>query len=324
MLFQSSIRKELARSFWCHAGGAGHHRHDHRADPHPGPGFARHRQPAGRDAGHGLLRPRAPADHPDPLAVHCHGQHPVAHVPRQRNGDLVHQRPGAGRLFAPAVSLCLAGAAGHYPDGAVCLALDQPADQGHAKTATSSAATWTASRPAQFQESSSGNRVFFIDRDLAGEKASNNVFIAATEKGKSSITTAQSGRIESRDDAQFLMLSNGQRLENEMGKSALKISDFEEYGVKTDDSGLLGALRARSQAAVHPRTDQRPHAQQPGRAGLAARPGPVGHQLRGAGAGAGQRQPARRAQRQPDFCRCWPSWSTTTWSIWARAGFLSA
>ncbi|SFC55976.1 lipopolysaccharide export system permease protein [Polaromonas sp. OV174] len=90
--------------------------------------------------------------------------------------------------------------------------------------------------PGQFQESSSGNRVFFIDRDLAGEQASNNVFIAATEKGKNSVTTARSGRIETQGDTQFLMLSNGQRLENEIGQSALKISDFEEYGTKTGSS----------------------------------------------------------------------------------------
>jgi lipopolysaccharide export system permease protein len=95
--------------------------------------------------------------------------------------------------------------------------------------------------PGQFQESSSGNRVFFIDRDLAGEQASNNVFIAATEKGKSSITTARSGRIETRDNAQFLMLENGQRLENVIGQSALKISDFEEYGSKTGDVGTASA-----------------------------------------------------------------------------------
>jgi lipopolysaccharide export system permease protein len=95
--------------------------------------------------------------------------------------------------------------------------------------------------PGQFQESSSGNRVFFIDRDLAGEQASNNVFIAATEKGKSSITTARSGRIETRDKAQFLMLENGQRLENVIGQSALKISDFEEYGSKTGDTGTASA-----------------------------------------------------------------------------------
>ncbi len=94
--------------------------------------------------------------------------------------------------------------------------------------------------PGQFQESSSGNRVFFIDRELAGEKASNNVFIAATEKGKSTVTTARSGRLENRDGNQFLMLSNGQRLENDLKTSTLKISDFEEYGVKTSDASILG------------------------------------------------------------------------------------
>ncbi|MEO7954119.1 MAG: LPS export ABC transporter permease LptF [Polaromonas sp.] len=93
--------------------------------------------------------------------------------------------------------------------------------------------------PGQFQESSNGNRVFFIDRDLAGDKASNNVFIAATEKGKSSVTTARSGRVELVGDAQFLMLSNGQRLESMIGETALKISDFEEYGAKTGNSGFF-------------------------------------------------------------------------------------
>lgn len=85
--------------------------------------------------------------------------------------------------------------------------------------------------PGQFQESSGGNRVFFIDRDTKTEKKlSNNVFIAANEKGKSSITTARSGRVEITADSQVLVLENGQRLENENGKTSLKISNFEEYG----------------------------------------------------------------------------------------------
>jgi lipopolysaccharide export system permease protein len=98
--------------------------------------------------------------------------------------------------------------------------------------------------PGQFQESSSGNRVFFIDRNTtgtAGDQSSNNVFIAATEKGKSSITTARSGRVETKEDAQFLILENGQRLENMIGQSALKVSDFEEYGTKTGDANPLTA-----------------------------------------------------------------------------------
>ena len=91
--------------------------------------------------------------------------------------------------------------------------------------------------PGQFQESSSGNRVFFIDRETAeGQKSSNNVFIATNENGKSSITTARSGRIEYTQGTPLLLLENGQRLERTSAKSALKISDFEEYGSKTGDS----------------------------------------------------------------------------------------
>lgn len=96
--------------------------------------------------------------------------------------------------------------------------------------------------PGQFQESSNGNRVFFIDRDAATEqRSSSNVFIAATEKGKSSVTTARSGRVEIRGDSQILVLEKGQRLENEIGKSALKISEFEEYGTKTGDAEVVAS-----------------------------------------------------------------------------------
>ncbi|MDO9400375.1 MAG: LPS export ABC transporter permease LptF [Polaromonas sp.] len=103
--------------------------------------------------------------------------------------------------------------------------------------------------PGQFQESSSGNRVFFIDRDVSQEKASNNVFIASTEKGKNAVTTARSGRIETVGNSQMLLLDNGQRLESQIGKSALKITEFEEYGSKAGNSALInGDLPERSKS----------------------------------------------------------------------------
>jgi lipopolysaccharide export system permease protein len=89
----------------------------------------------------------------------------------------------------------------------------------------------------QFQESANGNRVFFIDRDSSkGQKSSSNVFIASNENGKSAITTARSGQLETVDGAQVLLLRNGQRLESQAGKSAIKISEFEEYGSNTADT----------------------------------------------------------------------------------------
>ena len=90
--------------------------------------------------------------------------------------------------------------------------------------------------PGQFMESSSGNRVFFIDRNQAGGQTSNDVFIAANENGKSSVTTARSGRIENRNDNRFLILEGGQRLEHVAGQPSMKVSEFEEYGTQTGES----------------------------------------------------------------------------------------
>ncbi len=94
--------------------------------------------------------------------------------------------------------------------------------------------------PGQFQESSNGTRVFFIDRETSiDRKSTNSVFIAATEKGKSSITTARSGRIDSSAEGQMLILENGQRIENEIGQSAMKVSEFAQYGSQIGNAAPL-------------------------------------------------------------------------------------
>ena len=91
--------------------------------------------------------------------------------------------------------------------------------------------------PGQFQESQSGNRVFFIDRQVKSDKpSSTNIFIATNDKGKSTVTTASSGRIEMRGDSRFILLENGQRLETEATKSAQKISLFKEHGSRAGDA----------------------------------------------------------------------------------------
>jgi lipopolysaccharide export system permease protein len=86
--------------------------------------------------------------------------------------------------------------------------------------------------PGQFQESAGGKRVFFVDKDASGKQAGSNVFIAATEYGKETLTSARSGRIQRVGPDRILMLGNGQRLETVTGKPELKISEFEEYGIK--------------------------------------------------------------------------------------------
>ena len=92
--------------------------------------------------------------------------------------------------------------------------------------------------PGQFQESSGGKRVFFVDKDSPDNKTGNNVFISATEHGKQSVTSARSGRVETVGDAQFLLLSNGQRLESALDQPDLKISEFDDYGTRIGSAAL--------------------------------------------------------------------------------------
>jgi lipopolysaccharide export system permease protein len=80
--------------------------------------------------------------------------------------------------------------------------------------------------PGQFQESASGKRVFFLDKDTPDNKTGKNIFISTNEHGKETVTSARSGRIENIGDGQFLVLGDGQRLES-TGQQ-LKISEFRE------------------------------------------------------------------------------------------------
>jgi lipopolysaccharide export system permease protein len=116
----------------------------------------------------------------------------------------------------------------------------------------------------QFQENAAGTRVFFIERDDAltstptplssadatataaalASKTARNVFVLSTDAGKQAVTSARTGRIERIEGEQFLLLGNGQRMEQSIvqngtttaEQSALRISEFAEYGVKVGQS----------------------------------------------------------------------------------------
>ena len=83
--------------------------------------------------------------------------------------------------------------------------------------------------PGEFRESAGRNRVFFIDKDTPDGTTANNVFISSIERNLQIITSARSGRIDDVGGARYLLLSNGQRLETTHDKPGLKISEFEEY-----------------------------------------------------------------------------------------------
>lgn len=106
--------------------------------------------------------------------------------------------------------------------------------------------------PGQFQESSNGRRVFFIDKDTADGAEGRNVFIASVERdGSESITSARSGRVEWIAGVQYLVLENGQRLQQPApgGDDGLKLSEFTQYGIQIGggQAGAGGAGGLKSQ-----------------------------------------------------------------------------
>jgi len=108
--------------------------------------------------------------------------------------------------------------------------------------------------PGRFQESANGDRVFFIEKNLSDKQVGSNVFIATREQNKETITSASTGRVQVIGGDKFLILENGQRLEKTPGKSDLTVSVFETYGARigADDSSQRGdtAINAMSTYAL--------------------------------------------------------------------------
>jgi lipopolysaccharide export system permease protein len=94
--------------------------------------------------------------------------------------------------------------------------------------------------PGQFQESASGRRVFFLDKDTPDNKSGRNIFISTLEDGKETVTSARGGRVVPIGDAQVLLLTNGQRMETLPDKT-MRVSEFEEYGSRVSSNALASS-----------------------------------------------------------------------------------
>jgi lipopolysaccharide export system permease protein len=89
--------------------------------------------------------------------------------------------------------------------------------------------------PGQFQTSSDGSKVFFIERDSLDGRTGRNVFILSTTAQAESVTTARSGRIDLEGDDRFLVLERGQRNEQQLHSGEKTLSRFEGYRVLAGD-----------------------------------------------------------------------------------------
>lgn len=95
--------------------------------------------------------------------------------------------------------------------------------------------------PGVFQASSDGQRVFFIERESADGVNARNVFILQSQERGESVTSARSGRLETEGDERFLVLERGQRNDIDKGSGERTLSSFESYRVLASDKAVRSA-----------------------------------------------------------------------------------
>lgn len=98
-------------------------------------------------------------------------------------------------------------------------------------------------QPGQFQKSSNGKRVIFIEsqQDESNENGyfeGKNAFLLTNdyEKGKSTIITAQTVHIEEQGDDRFLVFNHGQQIEFDAVTKMRSVLTFEKYTVLASDA----------------------------------------------------------------------------------------
>ncbi len=95
--------------------------------------------------------------------------------------------------------------------------------------------------PGQFQTSRDGSRVFFIERDGDDAATGRNVFILSNQNDRESVTTSARGRLEMEGDDRLLVLDHGQRNETQLKTGEKSLARFEQYKVMTDTQVLANA-----------------------------------------------------------------------------------
>ena len=86
--------------------------------------------------------------------------------------------------------------------------------------------------PGKFQESSSSDRVFFVEGVSGDASRVKNVFVNTLKNGRASVVVAKEGKMEfNAAGDKFLVLSKGRRYEGVPNQSDFQMMEFERYGV---------------------------------------------------------------------------------------------
>lgn len=102
--------------------------------------------------------------------------------------------------------------------------------------------------PGVFQASRDGSRVFFVDRASQAGSDGHNVFVLTRQPPIESVVSARSGQLLSEGDDRVLQLDLGQRNEVDSRSGIRTLSSFEQYRV------VVGETAVRSAQAAPPKT----------------------------------------------------------------------
>src|SRR5664280_1548419 len=104
--------------------------------------------------------------------------------------------------------------------------------------------------PGQFQTSADGQRTFFFEGSANDTATGRNVLIVDSKGGVESLTTAKSGHIEAEGAGHFVVLDKGQRNEQNTQSGEKTLSRFDTYRSQVGDRATAAAVgpapRARS------------------------------------------------------------------------------
>jgi lipopolysaccharide export system permease protein len=103
--------------------------------------------------------------------------------------------------------------------------------------------------PGKFQESSSADRIFFVESVSGDASKVKNVFVNTIQNGRTSVVVAKEGTIafDERGD-KFLVMNQGRRYDGVPSQSDFRVMEFERYGVlvSRQSQALVGDTTARS------------------------------------------------------------------------------
>ena len=98
--------------------------------------------------------------------------------------------------------------------------------------------------PGAFQESSSGDRVVFVEGVADDETYVRNIFVSSVQAGRLGVTMAATGHREIAPNGdRFIVLENGSRYEIEPGTPEMRILEYGRYAIRMETKEARGIER---------------------------------------------------------------------------------